>query len=40
MSLGNLVVAAVKVERRSKSEVARSYGVSRQWMSFIRRLRR
>ena len=33
MSLGNLVVAAVKVERRSKSEVARSYGVSRQWMS-------
>ncbi len=32
MSLGRLVVAAVKVEGRSKSEVARSYGVSRQWV--------
>lgn len=32
MSLGGLVVAAVRVEGRSKSEVARSYGVSRQWV--------
>ena len=32
MSLGKLVVAGVRVEGRSKSEVARSYGVSRQWV--------
>jgi transposase InsO family protein len=32
MSLARLVVAAVKVEGRSKSEVARDYGVSRRWV--------
>lgn len=32
MSLGKLVVAAVRVEGRTKSDVARSYGVSRQWV--------
>jgi transposase InsO family protein len=32
VSLGRLVVAAVRLEGRSKSEVARSYGVSRQWV--------
>ena len=32
MSLGRLVVTAVRVEGRSKSEVAREYGVSRQWV--------
>ncbi|MQA09752.1 MAG: IS481 family transposase [Pseudonocardiaceae bacterium] len=32
MSLGRLVVAAVKVEGRSKSEVARDYRISRQWV--------
>jgi transposase InsO family protein len=32
VSLGRLVVAAVKVEGRSKSEVARDYGVSRRWV--------
>jgi transposase InsO family protein len=32
MGLGSLVVAAVLVEGRSKSEVARSYGVSRRWV--------
>ncbi len=38
MSLGRLVVAAVRVEGRSKSEVARSYGLSRQWVhELIRR---
>lgn len=38
MSLGRLVVAAVRLEGRSKSEVARSYGVSRQWVhELIRR---
>jgi transposase InsO family protein len=31
-SLGRLVVAAVTVEGRSKAEVARDYGVSRQWV--------
>jgi transposase InsO family protein len=35
VSLGNLVVAAVKMEGRSKAEVARSYGVSRQWVHEI-----
>lgn len=38
MSLGNLVVAAVKLEGRTKSDVARNYGVSRQWVhELIRR---
>ncbi len=32
MSMGRLVVAAVRVEGRSKSEVARDYGVSRRWV--------
>lgn len=32
MSLGRLVVAAVRTEGRTKSEVAREYGVSRQWV--------
>lgn len=32
MSLGRLVVAAVRQEGRSKAEVARDYGVSRQWV--------
>ena len=32
MSLGRLVVTAVIVEGRSKSEVAREYGVSRRWV--------
>jgi transposase InsO family protein len=32
MSLARLVVAAVVVEGRSKSEVARDYGVSRRWV--------
>jgi transposase InsO family protein len=32
VSLGRVVVAAVRLEGRSKSEVARSYGVSRQWV--------
>ena len=32
MSLARLVVTAVKVEGRSKSEVARDYGISRRWV--------
>lgn len=32
MSMAGLVVAAVVVEGRSKSEVAREYGVSRRWV--------
>jgi transposase len=32
MGMPQLVVAAVVVERRSKSEVARHYGVSRRWV--------
>ena len=32
MSLPRLVVTAVRVEGRSKAEVARAYGVSRQWV--------
>src|SRR5215218_2369748 len=32
MSLARLVVTAVLVEGRSKSEVARSYGLSRPWV--------
>jgi hypothetical protein len=31
MSLARLVVTAVRVEGRSKSRVARDYGVSRRW---------
>ena len=32
MGMPQLVVTAVLVERRSKSEVAREYGVSRRWV--------
>jgi transposase InsO family protein len=32
MSLGRLVVAGVRVEGRTKAEVAREYGLSRQWV--------
>jgi transposase-like protein len=32
MSLGRVVITAVIVEGRSKSEVARDYGVSRVWV--------
>ena len=32
MSMARLVVAAVVVEGRSKSEVARDYGLSRRWV--------
>jgi transposase-like protein len=32
MGMAQLVVAAVVVERRSNSEVARHYGVSRRWV--------
>ena len=32
MSLARLVVTAVTLEGRSKAEVARDYGVSRQWV--------
>src|SRR6266508_5769517 len=32
MSLARLVVTAVRSERRTKSEVAREYGVSRRWV--------
>jgi transposase len=32
MSLARLVVTAVRVEGRSKSEVAREYKVSRRWV--------
>lgn len=32
MSLARLVVTAVKLEGRSKAEVARDYGVSRRWV--------
>ena len=32
MSLGRLVVAAVKEQGRTKAEVARDYGVSRRWV--------
>ena len=31
MGMAQLVVTAVLVEGRSKSEVAREYGVSRRW---------
>jgi transposase len=32
MSLARLVVTAVRVEERSKSEVARDYRISRRWV--------
>ena len=32
MSMARVVIAAVVVEGRSKSEVAREYGVSRRWV--------
>ena len=32
MSKARLIITAVVVEGRSKSEVARDYGVSRQWV--------
>ena len=32
MSLARLVITAVKIEGRSKSEVARDYGISRYWV--------
>jgi hypothetical protein len=32
MSMARLVVTAVLVEGRTRSEVARSYGVSRRWV--------
>ncbi|MDP9299688.1 MAG: helix-turn-helix domain-containing protein, partial [Actinomycetota bacterium] len=32
MSLARLVVTAVTLEGRTKSEVARDYGVSRRWV--------
>jgi transposase InsO family protein len=35
MSMARLVVAAVRVERRTKSAVARDYGVSRRWVHKI-----
>jgi transposase len=35
MSMAELVVTAVKVQGRSKSEVARDYGLSRRWVHEI-----
>src|SRR5437016_3039119 len=32
MALGELVVAAVFLEKRPKAEVARTYGLSRRWV--------
>jgi transposase len=32
MSMARLVVTAVRIEGRTKSEVARDYGVSRRWV--------
>ena len=32
MSLARLVVTAVRIEGRTKAEVARDYGVSRRWV--------
>ena len=32
MSMARLVITAVSVEGRSKSEVARDYGISRVWV--------
>ena len=37
MSLARLVVTAVKLEGRTKAEVARDYGVSPRWAPFLRR---
>ncbi|HEX6329383.1 MAG TPA: helix-turn-helix domain-containing protein, partial [Jiangellaceae bacterium] len=38
MSLAELVITSVKVEGRSKSEVARDYKISRYWVQqFVRR---
>lgn len=37
MSLVRLVVTGVRVETRSVSEVARTYGVSRQWVHVLLR---
>jgi transposase-like protein len=40
MSMARVVILAVVVEGRSKSEVARDYGVSRQWVqTLVRRYR-
>jgi transposase len=36
MSLARLVITAVKIEGRSKSEVARDYGVSRVVVDTLR----
>ena len=39
--MARLVITAVVVEGRSQSEVARDYGVSRQWVNtLVRRYRR
>ena len=35
MSLARLVVTAVRIEGRTKAEVARDYGVSRQWVHVL-----
>src|SRR5580692_5390332 len=35
MSLARLVITAVVVECRSQAEVARDYGVSRQWVNVL-----
>ena len=35
MSMARLVITAVKIEGRSKSEVARDYGVSRYWVQTL-----
>ena len=35
MSMARVVITAVVVEGRSKSEVARDYGVSRQWVRVL-----
>jgi transposase len=32
MSMSELVVTAVRVQGRTKSEVARDYGLSRRWV--------
>jgi transposase len=35
MSMARLVITAVVVEGRSKSEVARTYGLSRRWVQML-----
>jgi hypothetical protein len=35
MSMARVVITAVVVEHRSKSEVARDYGVSRRWVQTL-----